>query len=234
VILVARNAGIKDANIATNENTTTTPASVGGSYGHAANSEALRLKSGRGARQYGYIIYRWREKDIDGKPVRRKLQVGSLEEYGTESRAQGAADALRLTINNQSKRRALRDTTFNTLWEHYSREELPLKELSTQDAYVLYAKNWILPRWADLGLEDVKTVEVERWLRATEVADGTKAKIKSVMSAVFSHAVLGNFVATIRFRQEYQSEAVGREGQARACGSVASVRNRRWFCHPTR
>ena len=36
-------------------------------------------------------------------------------------------------------------------------------------------------------------MEVERWLRATEVADGTKAKIKCVMSALFSHAVRWEF-----------------------------------------
>jgi hypothetical protein len=52
----------------------------------------------------------------------------------------------------------------------------------------MYAKNWIVPRWGNLPLEQLKTVEVERWLRATGVADGTKAKIKCVMSALFSHA----------------------------------------------
>src|SRR5229473_7363553 len=61
--------------------------------------------------------------------------------------------------------------------------------MSTQDAYTVYAKNWILPRWGNLLLEEVKTVEVERWLRAAGLADGTKAKIKCVMSALFSHAV---------------------------------------------
>ncbi len=50
-----------------------------------------------------------------------------------------------------------------------------------------------LPRWGDVLLEEIKTIEVERWLRATEVADGTKAKIKCVMSAVFSHAVRWEF-----------------------------------------
>ena len=115
------------------------------------------------------------------------------EKYPTESAAQAAADALRLTINNQSKRKDLRRTTVNTLWEHYSREELPLKEISTQDAYTLYVKNWILPRWGDFLLEETKTVEVERWLRAAHVADGTKAKIKCVLSALFSHAVRWEF-----------------------------------------
>jgi hypothetical protein len=54
---------------------------------------------------------------------------------------------------------------------------MPLKEISTQDAYLVYGKNWILPRWGSLLLEDIKTIEVERWLRAAEIADGTKAKI---------------------------------------------------------
>src|SRR6266851_4566710 len=138
-------------------------------------------------------VYRWWEKDINGKAVRRKEQLGTLEEYPNESKAQAATDALRLTVNNQSKRRDLRRTSINTLWEHYSTEELPLKELSTQDAYIHYTKNWILPRWGNLLLDEVKTVEVERWLRATDLADGTKAKIKCVMSALFSHAVRWEF-----------------------------------------
>lgn len=99
----------------------------------------------------------------------------------------------RLTINNHSRRNTLNKTTINILWEHYFREELPLKEISTQDGYIQYAKNWILPRWGSLLLEEVKTVEVERWLRAAEMADGSKAKIKCVMSALFSHAVRWEF-----------------------------------------
>ncbi len=138
-------------------------------------------------------VYRWWEEDINGKLVHRKAQVGDVKKYPTESAAQSAADALRLTINNRCEHRNLRRTTINTLWEHYSQEELPLKALSTQDAYIIYAKNWIVPRWGNLPLEQVKTVEVERWLRATGVADGTKAKIKCVMSALFSHAVRWEF-----------------------------------------
>ena len=132
-------------------------------------------------------VYRWWEEDINGKLVHRKAQVGDVKKYPTESAAHSAADALRLTINNRCEHRNLRQTTINTLWEHYSQEELPLKALSTQDAYIIYVKNWIVPRWGNLPLEQVKTVEVERWLRATGVADGTKAKIKCVMSALFSH-----------------------------------------------
>ena len=57
----------------------------------------------------------------------------------------------------------------------------------------MYAKNWIVPRWGNMQLDQVKTVEVERWLLATEAENGTKAKIKCVMSALFSHAVRWEF-----------------------------------------
>lgn len=140
-------------------------------------------------------VYRWWELDIDGKLRHRKVQIGDVKQYPTESQAQAAADALRLTINLRAAHRNPQPTTIRTLWEHYRREEVPLKALSTQDAYTTYTKNWILPHWGDLVLEQVKTVAVERWLRATEVADGTKAKIKCMMSALFSHAVRWEFVS---------------------------------------
>lgn len=139
-------------------------------------------------------VYRWWDK-VDGKSIRRKVQVGTLEQYHTQSTAHAAADALRLTINTQSGRNYLSGRTVHTLWEHYSAEELPLKEISTQDIYAVVVKNWVLPRWGNLPLNQVKTVEVERWLRATDLADGTKAKIKCVMSALFSHAVRWEFCA---------------------------------------
>lgn len=59
-----------------------------------------------------------------------------------------------------------------------------------------YAKNWILPRWGSVLLQKVKTVDVERWLREATVANGTRAKIKCVMSALFSHAVRWEFTST--------------------------------------
>ena len=133
-------------------------------------------------------VYRWWEEDILGKLVHRKVQLGDITEYPTESSAQSAADALRLTINNTNQPNARR-TTVRILWEHYCREELGRNELSTQDSYLAYAKNWILPKWSDYLLSQVKTVQVERWLESTPLANGSKAKIKCVMSAIFSHAV---------------------------------------------
>src|SRR6266496_6120104 len=60
-------------------------------------------------------VYRWWEEDINGKLVHRKVQVGDVKKYPTESAAHAAADALRLTINNRCDHRNLRRTTINTL-----------------------------------------------------------------------------------------------------------------------
>jgi len=141
-------------------------------------------------------VYRWRDIDATGRQVYRKHQVGDLLQYPSESAARAAVDALRLTINSRSARIGASRMTVQSLWQHYQMEELPTKEYSTQDAYTQYAKKWILPRWGRLSLQTIKTVDVERWLRDAAVANGTKAKLKCLMSALFSHAVRWEFTST--------------------------------------
>lgn len=140
-------------------------------------------------------VFRWWETDASGERKYRKRQVGDSRQYPNETAAKAAIDALRLTINNQSQRCSGR-MTVQLLWEHYAQEELPFKDFSTQDAYLSYAKNWVLPRWGSFLLQRVKTVEVERWLREATVANGTRAKIKCVLSALFSHAVRWEFASS--------------------------------------
>ena len=52
-----------------------------------------------------------------------------------------------------------------------------------------YLKKWILPRWKSYRLPDVKAVQVEQWLKSLPLAPGTKAKIRNIMSALYSHAL---------------------------------------------
>jgi hypothetical protein len=63
-------------------------------------------------------VYRWWERDTNGKPVRKKLQIGDADAYPTESSAHAAADALRLTINNlDTGLQHLQKMTVRALWE---------------------------------------------------------------------------------------------------------------------
>ena len=153
-------------------------------------------------------VYRWWEKDTEGKPIRRKAQLGNLDEYPNESKAQAAADALRLTINEQTPRQQLKEITIATLVQHYREHEMPdvfskkrprigtvceheegRKSYSTQETYEGYLKKWIVPRWGSYRLGDVKAVQVEQWLKTVPLARGSRAKIRNIMSALYSHAI---------------------------------------------
>jgi integrase len=46
----------------------------------------------------------------------------------------------------------------------------------------------VVPRWGDFRLSDVRTVEVESWLRGLSLANATKAKVRNVMHSMFAHA----------------------------------------------
>lgn len=156
--------------------------------------------------------YRWRETQADGTRKRRATIIGSVEEYPTESDAQAAADGLRLNINDPTRRGANKDITVETLVNHYSEHELPdifhkndpaahvsdddqRKTFSTQHTYDGYLRKWILPRWRSYKLSEVKAVEVEQWLKrlcfesGEPLAKGSKAKIRNIMSALYSHAI---------------------------------------------
>ena len=164
--------------------------------------QRVKRKSGQGV-----WVFRWYEIQPDGTKKYRKVVIGTVEDFNTEAEAQTAVDALRLTINEQTPRQQLKEISFETLVEHYRQHEMPdifyknsklpdavaedenRKSYATQDTYQGYLEKWILPRWKSYRLPDIKAVTVEQWLKTIPLAPGSKAKIRNIMSAVFSHAL---------------------------------------------
>src|SRR5216683_2324269 len=68
-------------------------------------------------------------------------------------------------------------------------EEYSTRSAAQKAAYKCYLDNWILPRWRNYLLAEVKSVAVEEWLGNLPMAAGTKAKLRNIMSAIFSHAI---------------------------------------------
>lgn len=156
--------------------------------------------------------FRWREVQLDGSIRRKNIVIGNLEEYPNESTAQTAVDALRLEINQQTPQQLIKSVSLKTLANHYRQTELPdihnktkptshidqddRKSYATQVTYEGYLKKWILPRWGACRLADIKAVEVEKWLKTlcfpktgVPLTRGSKAKIRNIMSALYSHAI---------------------------------------------
>jgi len=138
-------------------------------------------------------VYLWREYDAKGVRRQRKLVVGTVEKYRSESAAQKAVAAMRAEINSGSDERACRPLTLEQVIGHYETKELFRKAYSTREAYQDYINRWIKPRWGKCRLAEVKAVAVEEWLASLPLAEGTKAKIRNIMSALFTHAMRYEF-----------------------------------------
>jgi integrase len=147
-------------------------------------------------------IFRWYEVQAGGRKAYRKRVVGTVEDLKTEADARKALDALRITVNQESRLATLPRMNFETLVSHYREKELPEdrskakvpKAHSTTVTYQRYLRKWILPRWKNYPIRDIQSIAVEDWLFGLSAANGTKTKIRNIMSAAFRHAIRHGFL----------------------------------------
>jgi integrase len=143
--------------------------------------------------------YLWREVNPLGTIVRRKAIVGTAEQYPTASAASEAINGLRVSINEDRNRQRGQNITVADLVDHYKRIELANDSVwhayATRIAYQEFIERYIRPRWGTYNIRQVRTVDVEMWLRqllrvnGVPLANSTKAKIRSLMSVLFNHAI---------------------------------------------
>jgi integrase len=67
------------------------------------------------------------------------------------------------------------------------------KAYSTRNRCNSVLSKWVLPYWSTTRINDVRTVEVEAWLRKLDLARGTKAKIRKTLGLLFNHAIRWEF-----------------------------------------
>ena len=129
-------------------------------------------------------VFRWRDQTVN-----RKQQIGTVEQFPTKSAAMKGCEFLRANINRET--RSPRNVA--ELVTHYVENELPNKSPYTQEVYEEFIVSRITPEWGTFILSDVRTVDVEKWLRTLPLAPGTKAKIRNLMHAIFNHAMRWEF-----------------------------------------
>jgi integrase len=132
----------------------------------------------------------WRERSPDGRRKQRTLTIGNVKELHTERDALNHIQTLRASINREVAPSVL--MTFEGLVNHYCQTELLAenKTEKTRTTYLVYLRKWILPNWGREYLHNIKPVLVEQWLCSLdELSNGSKAKIRNIMSGLFSHAI---------------------------------------------
>jgi integrase len=153
--------------------------------------------------------FRWREPGPDGKRKHRRMVIGSVDEFTDESAARQRITALGLEINFKDARMNPKALTISELIDHYRQRELNPdtvgKTYSTKVTYQGYLNKWILPRWGACTLDRMNAGEVEIWLRSLPLARSSCAKIRNVMSVVFSHGIRHEICARNPIRLVRQS-----------------------------
>jgi integrase len=136
--------------------------------------------------------FRWSEKGLDGARVQKKRVIGTVQRYQDEAAARSAVTVLLREINSDKQRMGSRSITVAQLCDHFEQRELPKdntwRSYSTKKTYKTYLNRWVLPRWGQYELAEVRTVQVESWLRHLTLAKSSCAKIRNVMSVLFNHA----------------------------------------------
>jgi integrase len=162
-------------------------------------------------------IFRWWETLPDGRRVRRKRQVGTLDQYQTQTAAEKAVRGWRLAVSADHAS-TFSQITMKDLIEHFRQKELVDKgedgrAWSTRDRYEDYLRGWIEPRWGNEQPDVIRAPAVEEWLRQLRrksrigkkavpllsgnerppLAPATKAGIRKLMSVLFNHAIRWGF-----------------------------------------
>jgi integrase len=136
--------------------------------------------------------YRWWESGPNGNRVHRRIVLGTAEQLRDLASARKMTTGLMREINATDIRMAGTSVTVAQLADHFQQRELGRSNgrisYSTKKAYQDYLGKWIVPRWGDYTLPNIKAVEVELWLKHLQPAPGTCRKIRNVMSVLFNHA----------------------------------------------
>jgi len=130
--------------------------------------------------------FRFYETTPEGHRYRRSTTIGTVAQYPTKTHALRIIEPLRLRLNLHH--RFGRPISIGALIDHYVERELPERRHSTQQSHSSTLKRWILPRWGDRPLEEIKPVAVEEWLRSLTLAPKTKVNLRSLFHLIYEHA----------------------------------------------
>jgi integrase len=136
--------------------------------------------------------FRWSEKAANGNRIYPKRVIGTVVDYPEEESARNAVSGLISEVNWANQRPSVNTMTVAQLCNHFEQRELARsntwRSYSTKRGYAVYIRRWIVPQWGRYELHNIRTIEVESWLRRLPLAKSSCAKIRNVMSVLFNHA----------------------------------------------
>jgi len=97
------------------------------------------------------------------------------------------------------------------------------KAYSTRNRCNSVLNRWVLPRWEGMRISDVRTIDVENWLRSLRLARGTKSKIRKTMNLLFNHAIRWEFSVRNPISGPVRGSGVRQSGKRERIPEVLTV-----------
>jgi integrase len=124
--------------------------------------------------------FRWSETSIDGKRLYHKKIVGTVEQYADEDAARNVVAGLLSEINADGRRTNSGAMTVAQVCDHFEQRELAKEDTwrshATKKIYKAYLTRWVRPHWQEYELADIRTIQVESWLRGLPLAKSSSPK----------------------------------------------------------
>jgi integrase len=143
------------------------------------------------------VVYRWYEPGPNDKPREHKRVLGLATQFRSQASAWREVERLGLGRRTEDGPRNFKGLVDHWLEKECSMDDGPesRRAFSTKDSYRGYLRKWIVPRWGDYTLDEVKAIAVEEWLATLKresgnpLAPGSKKKIRDLMHVLFEHAI---------------------------------------------
>ncbi|HLY61357.1 MAG TPA: tyrosine-type recombinase/integrase [Terriglobia bacterium] len=143
------------------------------------------------------LVYRWYEPGPNGDPREHKRVLGLAKQFRSEAAARREVERLGLGRRLEDGPRNFKELVDHWLEKECSTDDGPesRRAFSTKDTYRGYLRKWIVPRWGNCMVEEVKATTVEEWLATLKkstgdpMAPGSKKKIRDLMHVLFAHAI---------------------------------------------
>lgn len=144
-------------------------------------------------------VLRFRVMNAEGRRVENILPVGLVRDFPKPQDAWREVDRLGLTARVNSDAPCPGRTRFNALAEHYLKADfgedaVRPKSVNTIPIIEHYVRDYLIVRWGEEIADDIKPLELQRWLKALHTDKGlawtTIAKIRGIMLRIYKVGIL--------------------------------------------
>jgi integrase len=171
------------------------------------------LTKGRRKKGDVWVHHFYVTRDSDGKRVETTRTIGLVSKFPKES------DAWQ-EIQRSQQAGATGRLTVNALADAYRQAELPFKSQSTQDLHQHELDRYILPRWGLAYVDEVRVLDVKKWLIAIAEENAFTAesvkKTKHIFSRLFTFGSENELIATnLNPVKACNTKGVGRKSKSK-------------------